>query len=255
MAKRPKQTQPRFIATAVSLRMAELRTIAPDEYQQLCRKFAGYFAGVARNEISGWLGLDLHSCAAALNDPVRFAQLAMLVPKLARSLYELAELDEAFRLLGDEELHTQMQQHMAAADEFRTGIRTALLHHKDDRHKNFPDLVDALIKFRTATKPYLAGIRAAYAQVFAVTVTRASFYLSPVYQRKLPSAIPPIGRTLKVAYMEGSIQGLYQRLGPQADEVWAQVKPQIMSDLDLLLRNSGGLANSLRDAGLQFARM
>jgi hypothetical protein len=255
MAKRSKSKSPRFIATAVSLRMAELRTIAPEEYRQLCGKFAGYFANVARGEISGWLGLDLHRTATALNDPVRFAQLAMLVPKLARSLFELAELDELFRLMGDETLHTQMQQHMGAATEFRTGMQQALQHHKDDQHKDFPDLADALIKFRTATKPYVAGIRAAYAQVFAITVARASFYLSPTYQRKLPSAIPPIGRTLKVAYMEGSIQGLYQRLGPQADEVWAQVKPQVMSDLDLLLRNASGLAASLRDAGLQFASM
>lgn len=248
-------SQRRFVATTVAQRFAELKTIAPHEYRALCRKFASYFTGISRNEISGWLGLDLNKTATALNEPLRYAQLSMLVPKLAGACTQLAELEEMFRLLGDEELQRELGRVTEAAVEFKSGVNQALQHHKDDHSKDFPDLVEALIKLRTALKPTLAGVRAGYAQIFSVTTTKATQYLGPVYQRKLPSAIPPGGRTIKVAHIEGTLQGLYQRLGVHADEVWAQVKPQIAGDLELLKRHNQVLADSLRDAGLLFARM
>lgn len=245
----------RFVATAVAQRFAELKTIAPHEYRQLCGKFASFFTGISRNEISGWLGLDMNRTAQALDEPLRYAQLAMLVPKLAGACLQLAELQELFRLLGDTELEAELQHVTAAAEEFKCGLNQALQRHKDERSKDCPELVDALIKLRTALKPTLAGVRAAYAQVSAVTITKATRFLTPSYQRKLPSAIPPMGRTIKVAHIEGTLQGLYQRLGVHADEVWAVVKPAIIGDLELLRRHNQTLTDSLRNAGLLFARM
>ena len=252
-----KKTRPsRFIATTVAIRMAELRTLSPNDYaRKLCSKFASYFTGVSRYEISAWLGLDLNRTAGALSEPLRYAQLAMLVPKLANACFQLAELEELFRLMGDEPLHLEMHTAGMAAAEFKAGLNQALVEHKDEHSKDFPDLVDALITLRTALKPTLAGLRAAYAQIFSTTVTKGSQFLSPVYQRKLPSAIPPMGRTIKMAGMTGSLQGLYQRLGPHADDVWLQVKPLITGDIDLLRQHTSTLATSLKDSGLLFSKM
>jgi hypothetical protein len=148
-----------------------------------------------------------------------------------------------------------LQRLAASAETFRLGLSAALGQHTHDKHADFPALGETLVQLRAATKPCLTALRAAYAQVFATTIARATYFLSLVQQRKLPSAIPPLGRTIRVAQLTGAIQGIYQRLGPQASSVWTAVKPLVINDLELLRHHANLLASTLEETGQQFASM
>ena len=243
-----------FASVRAAFQMEELQTLAPPVWNELCGKFASTLFEISKPELARWLGLDVNQ-ARVLEAPLRFAQVALVIPKLSRTAFRLAELGEMLRLVDDVNALPALAKFDAAQGIFKEGLTKALLAHADDTDDVFPNITESLMGLMDTLKVRCRDIRSAYAHIYSVTLARSTAFLSPVYQRKLPSAIPPMGKTVRVASVAGSMQGLYQRLSDRVSDVWAQVKPLISADLDMLNKAVEGLAADLRDTGRALGRL